>query len=557
MKTIYFFLLLALPLFSRAQVPSTVGIGTTAPNSKAALDISSTDKGLLIPRISEAQRLAMGNSSTLPAGLMVFQTDGAAPGFWYFFGGQWLQLPNDQQAATTASNGLSKAGSAVQLGGALTQPTTIAAGTRPLTVSSWPGTFNTATVVPDANNPPTWATDISLGTFTQSFTVQQTGGLRTVGVNISPLSNFTGLATLRLEVVGPLPATTTLTTATTATGPGGIATFTINTPLPVQAGEQYQLRVSRQTSNGVVFVYVTGDQYPGGALNVNGFDLVFNTGIYLPMPDVPSLTVQSGKLGIGTSTPQALLHVAGAARIDGLAGTGTRMVTTDASGNLNTSALPTDAQQLAINGSTISLTSGGSVTVPSSADNLGNHTATEPLKYNANDGDKIYFLAQGSTGPKLAHGSGWTLDYHAGPNNSNNGLHRFFTGSSTGWQERLRIANNGNVGVGTTNPQATLDVDGTVRLGPQGTVLRNLQTGKATMGNCGSNTCAITITFPAPFATTPNVLLTPAAQPNTNFWDTFAASVRWVTPTQVRINVSRVDEVSSWGQNLTVTWMAW
>ncbi|GAB2956856.1 hypothetical protein GCM10027048_23900 [Hymenobacter coalescens] len=84
-------LLLGLPTALRAQTGGAVGIGTSTPDPKAALDIRSTDKGLLIPRLTEAQRLGMG--AGLPAGLMVFQTDGPAPGFWYYFGGQWNRIP--------------------------------------------------------------------------------------------------------------------------------------------------------------------------------------------------------------------------------------------------------------------------------------------------------------------------------------------------------------------------------------------------------------------------------------------------------------------------------
>lgn len=58
-----------------------VGIGTIAPDAKAALDIASTDKGLLVPRLTAAQR---GAITTPPAGLLVYQTDGAQPGFWYY-----------------------------------------------------------------------------------------------------------------------------------------------------------------------------------------------------------------------------------------------------------------------------------------------------------------------------------------------------------------------------------------------------------------------------------------------------------------------------------------
>ena len=49
-----------------------VGIGTTTPNASAALDISSTDKGFLLPRMTTAQR----NTIVSPAvGLQIFNLD--------------------------------------------------------------------------------------------------------------------------------------------------------------------------------------------------------------------------------------------------------------------------------------------------------------------------------------------------------------------------------------------------------------------------------------------------------------------------------------------------
>lgn len=56
------------------------GIGTTDPHSSAALDISDTTKGVLIPRMTQAQR----NLITTPGNsLMIFQTDVNA-GFYYY-----------------------------------------------------------------------------------------------------------------------------------------------------------------------------------------------------------------------------------------------------------------------------------------------------------------------------------------------------------------------------------------------------------------------------------------------------------------------------------------
>lgn len=47
-----------------------VGIGTTTPNASAALDVSSNNKGILIPRLDSAQRVAISNPAE---GLMVYQ----------------------------------------------------------------------------------------------------------------------------------------------------------------------------------------------------------------------------------------------------------------------------------------------------------------------------------------------------------------------------------------------------------------------------------------------------------------------------------------------------
>jgi hypothetical protein len=71
---------------------SQIGIGTPTPNASAELDITSTTKGLLIPRMTQAQRLAILSPA---AGLMVFQipltpTD-LTQGFWYHNGTTWVQ----------------------------------------------------------------------------------------------------------------------------------------------------------------------------------------------------------------------------------------------------------------------------------------------------------------------------------------------------------------------------------------------------------------------------------------------------------------------------------
>ena len=56
-----------------------VGIGTANPNASAMLDVTSTTKGVLVPRMTQAQRNAITNPAT---GLLIFQSDGTK-GFYY------------------------------------------------------------------------------------------------------------------------------------------------------------------------------------------------------------------------------------------------------------------------------------------------------------------------------------------------------------------------------------------------------------------------------------------------------------------------------------------
>ncbi len=59
-------------LAALAQQSGNVGIGTKTPDPSAILDLSSTTKGLLLPRMTQAQRNAIKNPV---AGLIVYQTD--------------------------------------------------------------------------------------------------------------------------------------------------------------------------------------------------------------------------------------------------------------------------------------------------------------------------------------------------------------------------------------------------------------------------------------------------------------------------------------------------
>jgi hypothetical protein len=65
----------------------SIGIGTSSPNASAILDVSSSAKGILIPRMTTSQRAAITSPAT---GLIVFDTN--TNSFWFFGGGAWINL---------------------------------------------------------------------------------------------------------------------------------------------------------------------------------------------------------------------------------------------------------------------------------------------------------------------------------------------------------------------------------------------------------------------------------------------------------------------------------
>lgn len=84
--------------------------GTTA-NSSAILDVKSTDKGVLIPRMTLAQRNLIATPAT---GLLVYQTDGTS-GFYFYNGSAWTSLNGTNGTNGTNGQGVPTGGTTGQV----------------------------------------------------------------------------------------------------------------------------------------------------------------------------------------------------------------------------------------------------------------------------------------------------------------------------------------------------------------------------------------------------------------------------------------------------------
>ncbi len=92
-------LLISVETFSQNTGISDV---TNTPAASAVLDVYSTTKGMLTPRLTQAQRTAISSPAT---GLLVYQTDGLT-GFYYYNGSAWTILSAGAVQWQSTANGI-------------------------------------------------------------------------------------------------------------------------------------------------------------------------------------------------------------------------------------------------------------------------------------------------------------------------------------------------------------------------------------------------------------------------------------------------------------------
>ncbi len=94
-KSVLFIVAICFSAFSFSQV----GIGTITPDASSVLDISSSDKGILIPQVSlsDVSDTSLDGTNTAATGLLIYNTNaavtgGSGVGYYYFDGTSWEKL---------------------------------------------------------------------------------------------------------------------------------------------------------------------------------------------------------------------------------------------------------------------------------------------------------------------------------------------------------------------------------------------------------------------------------------------------------------------------------
>ncbi len=100
MRSISTFLFLTIVLLGRQSAGAQTGIGTTTPDPHAILDIESTQKGVLLPRLTAAQQATLAATLTSgQVGMLVTDAVTGKPVYWT--GGAWKDASGLSVTATS------------------------------------------------------------------------------------------------------------------------------------------------------------------------------------------------------------------------------------------------------------------------------------------------------------------------------------------------------------------------------------------------------------------------------------------------------------------------
>ncbi|WP_336518202.1 bZIP transcription factor [Pollutibacter soli] len=261
------------------------GIGTNVPAESAILDIKSTTKGLLIPRMTQAQRDAILVSAAIN-GLLIYQTNNA-PGFYYYSNG-WIPLGVNSALSNLSPNTLINSGLTPGITNNLTLGTA---------AKRWKNLYTHAITFPDGTVQSTAA----------SASSQWKSGTGTIYFNTGKVGMGTNAPLTTLHVVGDQTM-------------GGNFRFTSDTqsiqfanPVLRPAPMMYFFESGIQNPDRMVFAH--SPTFPNWGLqyvDVNDRFEFLGAGI-----SRLSINLGTGNIGIGTSEPVSKFHIVGSQTLAG------------------------------------------------------------------------------------------------------------------------------------------------------------------------------------------------------------------------------------------------
>jgi len=462
MKNLYqiCILLLTMACYTHAQ---NVGIGTTTPDNSAQLDLSSTGKGLLIPRMNKVQRDAIASPAT---GLLVYQTD-STPGF-YYYSGIWTLLSvskiNDLSDAKSDDDG-SEDGSSIFLGinaGAVDDGANrrnVGIGFESLKENTF-GSRNTAVgYISLTSNMGSYNTAIGYHTLAANTTGDENtaSGDNSLSANtIGNINTAYGSSSCQKNISGnnnTAIGAYALTSNTSGKENVAIGAYALdnctgrrNTALGYNAGGD----ITSGSSNIIIGYNCQTPLLP------DSFQLSIGNLIYGTNLDGTFQTISTGNIGIGVQAPSDKLHIENA-----------------------TGSVATKIRASSGNTASLKLYEGGDYGFELQYDGAGDKLDLWSKKYSGNEAIRMTWLKNGDIGVgtdapteklTIKTGNGYGMLHTNGTQEvgsylnssggwlgtkSNHPLHLFTNDGAS----RLTVATDGNIGIGKTDPSHPLHMN--------------------------------------------------------------------------------------------------
>ncbi|HRX95863.1 MAG TPA: tail fiber domain-containing protein [Bacteroidales bacterium] len=442
MKTIKFYTLV-LAIITTLGLSAQVSINTdgTDPDNSAMLDVQSTDKGMLIPRMTTAQRTAIASPAT---GLLVF--DNETGSFWFYNGSEWTELVSGNTTTLSDADGDTK----IDVEASADEDTIrfVAGNFEAMKIGgNVYGTVETVSSLQHfGTNAPGW----------QSFTAPANTVILSIEISYN---TFGGYSTKSFKIYeGQGTGGVELIDLGSHTLSHGWNTIPLPTSVGMNSGQKYTIWFSSYAGVG----YVGLNPYPDGQSSHNpneDFSVRINYGVYggfthinTPLEVYGPVTATSfvgdgagltnlpgDNLGNHTATQNLQLN---GNYLSGDGGNEGIFVTT--SGNVGV-GLNTADQRLHIAGST-QLKNGGLILT-------NDFTSADLTNFRRSTIDAIFNIANNDTLQKM--------------------LFKVSDGTYNGTRTVMTFTGNGHVGIGTTTPSSPLHIDKTLNNGTLMTLTNN------------------------------------------------------------------------------------
>lgn len=490
---------------AKAQSVAINGTGAN-PDASSILDLSSTSKGMLVPRLTLIQRNGILNPAT---GLLIYQTDNAA-GFYYFNGLIWVPV-------SSTAGGLSN--------GTLAGNTTFWNGTQWVVNSA--NIYNNGANVGVGTSSPMHKLDVNGRLHLTDGVVQRGGAPITTTSDLGLYSRNSGSWMRLVTNAAPIKfysddnSGTNWNMSIESNGNVGIGTnLTAMSRLSILVPDD---KNGNPMDNGI-HVYNNGNAGDNDDAIIAA--RVADAGSGDPFFSVDINGIGGWAFGLDNSDNDKFKI----GRSWNDPGSNTKF-TIDPNGMVGLStANPSAMLQVDHN----------------SASTYGTSVLLYENQAGNSDGSKIGF-------DKYTPDKRWSIGMMAGNTETGFGINE--DGGINGFgNNRMYFQAGGNVGVGTSAPTAKLDVNGSIKVGG-GTAVNKIQTGQATLGTGTAGVQQFTITFPTAFTGVPRVVVS-AESANTST-ETFITTVKSITTTTFMVNVYRIDSPgAAWTQSLKLNWYA-